>query len=434
VEPIGSGGMGRVYRAHDEVLDREVAVKLLEERPAPGADLGFTYAEEARAAARLTHPGIARVYDSGFQDGRGFVVMELVPGQLLAEVLRERQTLPPLEAAELAAQVADALEAAHQQEIIHCDVKPQNIILTPDGTPKLVDFGIARSANVARTEQTAELFGSVAYLAPEQARGERLDARTDVYALGSVLYELLTGRPPWTGRSAADIIAQKLVGDPPSPRTLDATIPPEVAQAVMTALARDPARRYQSAGAFRDALRAADGQVGSVVQTRTVPVVRVPGGGGTTAQLPWLRRVGVKLAAVVMLLALGAFLVTASASRSAPREQVTPLDEAPVPSETSTQSAAPATAAPATAAPAIQPTAQSTVAPTIEPLPRIPAAPAIAPADPPSQGGGSPGQDLERRAAEDARKKADDERKKAQDDVRGKPDGARGKPQGKGPR
>jgi serine/threonine protein kinase len=146
LEPIGSGGMGRVYRAHDEVLDREVAVKLLEERPAAGADLGFAYAEEARAAARLTHPGIARVYDSGLQDGRCFV--------------------------------------------------------TPDGTPKLVDFGIARAADAASTVQTAELFGSVAYLAPEQARGERLDARTDVYALGSVLYELLTSRPPWTGASA----------------------------------------------------------------------------------------------------------------------------------------------------------------------------------------------------------------------------------------
>jgi serine/threonine-protein kinase len=434
-EPIGSGGMGRVYRAHDEVLDREVAVKLLEERPAPGADRGFAYAEEARAAARLTHPGIARVYDSGFQDGHGFVVMELVPGQLLSEVLRERQTLPPLEAAELIAQVADALEAAHQQEIIHCDVKPQNIILTPDGTPKLVDFGIARAANVARTEQTAELFGSVAYLAPEQARGERLDARTDVYALGSVLYEVLTGRPPWLGRSAADVIAQKLVDDPPSPRALDATIPPEVAQSVVTALARDPARRYQSAGAFRDALRAAAGHVGSMVQTRTVPIVRVPGG-GTAAQLPWRRRVGVRLAAAVMLLALGALLLTASASRYTPQEQVTPPDEAPAPSGTSIQ-----LTAPATAAPTIQPTAQSTVASTIEPLPRLPAAPAIAPADPPSQGGGSPGQNLERRDAEEARKKseeaekkADDERKKAQDDVRTKPDGARGKPQDKGPR
>ncbi len=196
-EQVGVGGMGRVYRAHDEVLDRDVAVKLLDERASADADVSRACAEEARAAARLARPGIARVFDSGIQDGRGFVVMELVSGRTLEQILRGRGRLAPFEAAEIAARVAAALEYAHRQGVVHCDVKPHNIILAPDGTPKLVDFGIARVASTTGSLAADEIRGSAPYVSPEQVRGEAVDGRADIYGLGAVLYELLTGRPPF---------------------------------------------------------------------------------------------------------------------------------------------------------------------------------------------------------------------------------------------
>jgi hypothetical protein len=210
------------------------------------------------------------------QDGRCFVVMELVPGRPLDQVLRERRALPPLEAAALTAQVADALAEAHRGGIIHCDVKPQNIIVMPDGSPKLVDFGIARAVSTTSGVRPAEILGSAPYLAPEQARGERLDARTDVYALGTVLFELLTGRPAFTGHSAAEIIAQRLVGEPPSPRSFDANIPPELERTVLTALAGDPRRRYQTARDFAVALRRAASDVSAEALARTAPIESGP--------------------------------------------------------------------------------------------------------------------------------------------------------------
>jgi serine/threonine-protein kinase len=179
-EPLGYCGMGRVFRAHDVLLDRDVAVKLVEDARATA---------EPRAAASVSHSGVVRIFDVG----QCFIVTELVEGRSLREVLRDHGHLAPVKAAHLTAQVADALEAIHQHGLVHCDVKPGNILITQSGTPKLIDFGIAQASAGLHADGSSDgaIWASAAYLAPEQARGESVDARTDVYALGVVLYELL---------------------------------------------------------------------------------------------------------------------------------------------------------------------------------------------------------------------------------------------------
>lgn len=252
-EPLGMGGMGRVYYARDQVLGRDVAVKLLD--AGGGGELARASTSEARAGAQLSHPGIAQVFDSGVHEGRPFLVMELVPGRGLDRLLRDGPRPAPLESAALVAQIADALEYAHRQGVVHCDIKPQNIIVTPDGQPKLVDFGIARLLSMTSSVGTEDIRGSAPYVAPEQVRGERVDGRADVYALGAVLYEALTGRPPFQGPTVTAVVAQHLTGTPPPPRSLNPQISAGLARVVLTALARDPSDRYARAGEFRDALQ-----------------------------------------------------------------------------------------------------------------------------------------------------------------------------------
>src|SRR5713226_5143630 len=271
---IGYGGMGRVYEAQDERLDRPVAVKLI--AAAPGVDDELE--REARAAARLTHPGIVRVFDAGMWPGGGFIVMELVSGGSLKHLLLERRTLPMAEALPLVAELADALEHAHRQGVVHCDVKPNNILITSEGQPKLVDFGIARAVTISGTRTQDEIQGSAPYLAPEQVSGGKIDGRTDVYALGAVLYEMLTGEPPFQGYSLAAVISQRLASDPPPPSQLDPAIPPAVDEALLRALARDPDERFQTAAELRDALRRlADGVPSG--STETVRILRRPASG-----------------------------------------------------------------------------------------------------------------------------------------------------------
>jgi serine/threonine-protein kinase len=265
-EPVGRGGMARVFRAHDEVLDRAVAVKIVDKQP-NDETFGQACIAEARAAAALAHPNIARVFDSGVHEGCGFIVIELVAGRTLRAILDERRVLPPPEAIELAAQVADALDCAHRHGVIHCDVKPPNIIVAPDGCPKLVDFGIAR-AMAATTDQAEEIWGSASYMAPEQVEGLRPDGRTDIYALGVVLYEMLAGRLPYEGETIASVVAQRLTRDPPPLRQQDPGIAPAIERIVLRALARERTGRHASAGELRDALRG----VAQQAATRTSPL------------------------------------------------------------------------------------------------------------------------------------------------------------------
>jgi hypothetical protein len=255
--PLGEGGMATLWRAVDEQLDREVAVKLL--RPQFGADPGFAarFKQEARSAGQLSHPNIVSVYDYGTDPDNGaqYIVMQLVEGHDLAAVLRERGTLSVDDGVRIAIGVAGALEAAHRKGIVHRDVKPGNILITDDGDVKVTDFGIARAVAEASMTVTGTTLGSVHYFSPEQARGDEVTGASDVYALGIVLYEMLTGRRPFEGESAAAVALKRLNEDAPAPSAIGRPVAPGLEAIVMRALERDPHDRFPDAGAFAEALR-----------------------------------------------------------------------------------------------------------------------------------------------------------------------------------
>src|SRR5437879_8235333 len=245
IERIDEGGAGEVWRARDEKLDRDVAIKLL----GPDADDAFRarFADEARRAAAVVHPNVVTVFDEGRDGADAFMVMELVPGKTLREIVAERGPLPAHEVARLIRQVAAALDAAHAAGVIHCDVKPANVIVDPEGLAKLTDFGIARAA---RDRDEQELLGTARYIAPERVEGGPVTARTDVYGLGLVAYELLTGRPAFDGATSEELVRERLVGPPPSLRRARVGIDDRLDAIVGRALATVPDRRYASAGAF----------------------------------------------------------------------------------------------------------------------------------------------------------------------------------------
>jgi len=254
IAPLGEGGMATIWRAVDEQLDREVAVKLL--RPQFGNDAGFAarFKQEARSAGSLSHPNIVPVYDYGTdaESGGQFIVMQLIDGQDLSTVLAERGPLSTDDALRIAIGVASALEAAHRRGIIHRDVKPGNILIDQD--VKVTDFGIARAVSETSMTVTGTTLGSVHYFSPEQARGDDVTGRSDVYSLGIVLYEMLTGRRPFEGDSAAGVALKRLNEDPLPPEA-HLPIPEGLSAIVMRALARDPEERFPDAGAFAEAMR-----------------------------------------------------------------------------------------------------------------------------------------------------------------------------------
>jgi serine/threonine-protein kinase len=256
IAPLGEGGMATIWRAVDEQLDREVAVKIL--RPQFSADAGFAarFKQEARSAGGLSHPNIVSVYDYGADaDGEQYIVMELIEGQDLSTILSERGTLSTEDAVRVAIATASALEAAHRKGIVHRDVKPGNIIVTDHGDVKVTDFGIARAVSEASMTVTGTTLGSVHYFSPEQARGDEVTGASDVYALGIVLFEMLTGRRPFEGDSAAAVALKRLNEDAPTPEAIGRPVAPGLAAIVMRALARDPSDRFPDAGAFAEALR-----------------------------------------------------------------------------------------------------------------------------------------------------------------------------------
>jgi serine/threonine protein kinase len=251
--PLGGGGMALVYRARDEQRGRQVAVKVLAENLNEDRDLRKRFIREAQIAARLSHPNIVEVYDSG-HDGRPYIVMEYIAGPTLGEELGRRGPLPIGEAAELIAQAADGLAHAHSAGIVHRDVKPGNLLLRPDGGLKITDFGIAHALDATRLTQAGAVLGTAAYLAPEQASGSDVTPASDVYALGAVLYELLTGAPPYVAASFIEIVMRKLDGPPQPPSALDPRVTRDLDIAVARCLDADPSRRPTAAG-LRDALR-----------------------------------------------------------------------------------------------------------------------------------------------------------------------------------
>jgi eukaryotic-like serine/threonine-protein kinase len=247
-EELASGGMGGLWLARDEVLGRQVAVKVLHDHLADDEELLKRFRMEAVAAARLSHPAVVRVFDTGIHDGVCFIVMELVEGRSVEEVLAEQGALRPGEAARIVRGALQALSHAHRQEVIHRDVKPGNILLGRDGIVKLADFGIAKTAFTGGDlTTTGNLLGTSRYLSPEQVTGGEIDARSDIYAAGVVLYELLTGRPPFDAETHIATATMRLTVDPSPPRSLRPGIPRALEAVVMRALAREPAERYQTA-------------------------------------------------------------------------------------------------------------------------------------------------------------------------------------------
>jgi serine/threonine-protein kinase len=256
VELLGQGGMATIYRAADTGLGRDVALKLLRSEYLRDPDFSSRFRQEAQAAASLSHPNVVTVYDYGEDPSGPFIVMELVDGEDLATILRRSGALPPRQSARIAAGVGRALAAAHAAGIVHRDIKPGNVLIGRDGRVKVVDFGIARAVAEAQVTLPGTTLGSVHYFSPEQARGDPTTATSDIYSLGIVLYEMLTGVRPWEGDSAAAVALARLSGPIPDPADVRPSVPPELAAITRRAMARDPADRFPSAAAMSDRLDA----------------------------------------------------------------------------------------------------------------------------------------------------------------------------------
>ena len=250
-ERIAAGGMGEVWAAIDTVLGRAVAIKVLHPALSQESSFAERFRAEARHTASLHHPSIATVFDYGEDDGTAYLVMELVVGQPLSQIIADRAPLSAQETASLLVQAASALDAAHQGGVVHRDIKPANILITSDGTAKLTDFGIARAIDAAPLTQTGQVLGTAQYLSPEQALGRSATASSDIYSLGVVGYEMLTGKRPFdSGTAVATALAHVNQAPPPLP----ATIPSGVRDVIGAALAKDPADRPASAAAMAAAL------------------------------------------------------------------------------------------------------------------------------------------------------------------------------------
>jgi serine/threonine-protein kinase len=279
-ERIGSGGMAEVRKGVDVRLGREVAVKVLRRDLARDPSFQARFRREAQAAASLNAASIVSVYDTG-EDPHGvpYIVMEFVAGQTLRDVVHGEGRLLPQRALELTADICAALEVAHAAGIVHRDIKPANVMLTPSGQVKVMDFGIARAAaDTTGATQTAAVIGTAAYLSPEQARGEHVDARSDLYSTGCLLFELVSGVPPFVGDSPVAVAYQHVREAPEPPSAHDGTLPREVDAVVLKAMEKDPADRYQSATEMReDLLRARAGQaVAAPAVVETVGAAAVP--------------------------------------------------------------------------------------------------------------------------------------------------------------
>jgi eukaryotic-like serine/threonine-protein kinase len=253
---LGVGGMSTVQLAMDTKLERYVAVKLLAEHLAEDPSFVSRFRREALAAARLVHPNVVQVFDFGLDEetGRNYIVMERVDGQSCAEILRDQGALPPAEAVSILVQACRGLDYAHRNGVVHRDVKPGNLLRSHEGVVKLADFGIAKAAEDSEITKAGSVLGTAAYLSPEQARGEKAGPPADLYALGVVSYQLLTGRLPYEAASLTDLARLQEASPPRSPSEVNADVPPALGEAVMRALHPLPEGRYEGALEMADAL------------------------------------------------------------------------------------------------------------------------------------------------------------------------------------
>jgi beta-lactam-binding protein with PASTA domain len=272
---LGSGGMADVYCAHDSQLGRQIALKVLHRRFARDTEFVERFRREASAAAGLQHPNVVGVFDRGEFDGTYYIAMEYLPGRTLKELIRDESPLDQLRAIDYAIQILQAASFAHRRGVIHRDFKPHNVIAADDDRLKVTDFGIARAGASEMTE-TGSIMGTAAYLSPEQAQGQRVGAASDLYSIGVIVYEMLTGRVPFSGESAVSIALKHVSEEPPPLRQLRPDVNPRLEQAVGRALLKDPAQRYASADEFIAALQ----------QARAAIVSGDNGVGGTSTFVP----------------------------------------------------------------------------------------------------------------------------------------------------
>jgi eukaryotic-like serine/threonine-protein kinase len=292
---LGHGGMASVYLARDTELDRPVAIKLLAENVAGDEGLRKRFVREARLAARLSNPNVVTVFDAGEDEGRPYIVMEYVEGETLAELLARRRRLPATEARDLALQACRGLAHAHAAGLVHRDVKPQNLLLRGDGALKIADFGIARAVEGTALTQAGTVLGTAAYLSPEQALGEPVSAASDVYSLGAVLYELLTGRPPLQPESLAELAEKQQRPSITPVRELAPEVPVDLEALVMRCLARNPDYRPACAGDLERELSP------SVAEPPTERLPRPPARRRPRRLALWLGLAGLLVLAAILL-------------------------------------------------------------------------------------------------------------------------------------
>ncbi|HET9016011.1 MAG TPA: serine/threonine-protein kinase [Thermomicrobiaceae bacterium] len=401
VEPLGDGTFSETYRAVDLATSMPVAVKVLREQFTRDHAVVARFEREARAAAAVHHPNVVRVLASGHDRNRWFIVMELVEGGTLKQRIQQAAPLPVADALALTQQLLQGLAAIHAAGIVHRDVKPQNVLLTPDGTAKLTDFGIARAADVGLTE-TGVALGTAAYMAPEQAVGAPLGPPADLYAVGVILFELLTGTLPFPGDQPVAVLYQQVHTPPPRPRALNPGVPRWLEGVVLRALAKDPGRRYPDAASLARALA---GGEAAAEETRALGVV--PPAPVATAFAGAHERVGIRpavaLLAATFVLLVGALAVIAAhgagdpprttasqVRRDAPLRAATPMTS---PSSAVTLIPTPQPSPTATPSPTPSPTPTPAPAPTSAPPPAAPPRPATAPSARPSGGSNGHGKD-----------------------------------------
>ncbi|HYR86085.1 MAG TPA: serine/threonine-protein kinase, partial [Terriglobia bacterium] len=285
-EELGRGAMGVVYRAHDPVIGRDVAVKTMHLSEAGTGmsreDLIGRFQTEARAAGLLTHPNIVVVYDAGEEEGIFYITMELVEGRSLQTMLDGRQLFPLPRVVRLMEQVCSALDFAHQRNVVHRDIKPANLMLTADDTVKITDFGTAKILQFG-TAQTSHVMGTPSYMSPEQVKGKPVDGRSDIFSLGVILYELMTGEKPFPGQNITTVIYKIINEDPIPPRSLDSSIHPGLSAVITHALAKEPSARFQTCQELLDALKNYHDIVSPEATVRMHPASSLTAGAGARA-------------------------------------------------------------------------------------------------------------------------------------------------------
>lgn len=291
LEQLGGGGMAIVYKGRDTILNRLVTIKALRPEFTSDDDFVKRFRREAQAVASLSHPNIVSIYDVGRVDNVDYLVMEYIEGDNLKNMIRAHGPFTPVKAAQIARQICDALDHAHENKIVHRDVKPQNVLITRDGRAKLTDFGIAREVTAATLTQTDTIMGSVHYLSPEQARGETTGPRSDIYSLGVVLFEMVTGSLPFRGDTPVSVALKHIQDEPPRPSALNPAIPLNLEKIINRAMAKKPSGRYETAGQMSMELEAICGpgikesvRADEVDEfaTKVIPTIHRAAGGGRT--------------------------------------------------------------------------------------------------------------------------------------------------------